>query len=454
MNAKDELLASREFLYGRKWDEDAGALKSIGQGALDGSNDKRLEILNVIRKSSLQDSLFLNELRKFLDATHLDMNAETLPAADSLATELREFARAWRRVCDIPRNLDRAEPGTTFTVFECLKITNQFRNRFAHVPFSSDPLTDLRVSLERLTEMIFSIRPLPCCDLDKGRASVLTGCMVKGKDQWRGAYVFLNRGAEDELLHFGYPARKPDELWAADPFAFVDSSKRTYVLTRLVREDEGSFEYTRFFGEGDAITTNDNLRGLALIAPIEEADYPQQKDVMAVVVPTPQVSEAPSDALPTSVRPAIVVEVSTYAGALQAIRLQEYDRAIPFLRDDVKHRPNYHPAWLKLGFALREKAGRDCAADHNQAFLLLKEAHDAFTRALRHTDVGYQATAYYERSKVSFRLYSMQSPGDWARDAWKDANHAAQLEPEDRYLTWVDFLARNLPVTAQSEVTA
>jgi hypothetical protein len=453
-NATADLLKARECLYGVTWDKIEDVIKSKGQGALDGSNDQRIEILNVVQKSEEEYDSFLFELRAFLSVSEVSLSPDN---SKTFKQELQEFSRAWRRVCDIPSNLDRASTQTVFTVYDCFKTMNVFRNRFAHVPFPFDPLRDLVNSAEDLTELLFSTPPLPSRDIDKdydGRSSALTGCLMRGKDQWRGAVIFTNRNDQVNDLEFGFPARKVSERWKASPFIHVDVSKRSYVLTRLKDIEIGTFEYTRFWAEGDAILTADDPAGLAVIPRPCESDY---RSIVAENagenVEHSHASNSDGEATELLDEPKDVGDskelsplktATTYSEAMAAIRDRSYDAAIPYLREDVRNRPQYHPAWLKLGYALREKAGRD-VSDPSESLKLLDEACSAFTRAMEHIDEGYKATASYDRSKAWLRCYQLSENPDFAMNAWQDALQAAKLDSDYKYQSWIEYLERMLP---------
>ena len=117
LGAETELRKCRENLYGQSYDKNLDQIKSDGQGAFDGSNYRRLEILNVVRKSVLTDSGVLNEIRAFLSATQT--GAEEANNRVSLSTEIDEFSRAWGRVCDVPRPKSGS---SEYTVYECLQL--------------------------------------------------------------------------------------------------------------------------------------------------------------------------------------------------------------------------------------------------------------------------------------------------------------------------------------------
>ena len=55
---------SREFLYGKQWNEIDRSF-STGQGALDGGIDGRIEVLRLIARGDSLDSAFLSKLLEF-----------------------------------------------------------------------------------------------------------------------------------------------------------------------------------------------------------------------------------------------------------------------------------------------------------------------------------------------------------------------------------------------------
>ena len=82
--------------------------------------------------------------------------------------------------------------------------------------------------------------------------------------------------------------------------------------------------------------------------------------------------------------------------AIEAIRSEEFDVAIPFFEELTRERPIYHIGWLRLGYALREKAVRLAHEDLDEAVRLLNRALSALGKAAEHVDPEYQAQALYE----------------------------------------------------------
>ena len=90
--------------------------------------------------------------------------------------------------------------------------------------------------------------------------------------------------------------------------------------------------------------------------------------------------------------------------AIEAIRSDEFDSAIPFFEELTRERPNYHIGWLRLGYARRERAVRLAHDDPTEAVRLLNLALSDLAEAAEHVDPEYQAQALYERSKSAYQL--------------------------------------------------
>ena len=90
--------------------------------------------------------------------------------------------------------------------------------------------------------------------------------------------------------------------------------------------------------------------------------------------------------------------------AIEAIRSEEFDGAIPFFERVTRERPEYHVGWLRLGYARREKAVRIAQDDSREAVRLLKLSLSDLAKAAEHVDPEYQARALYERSKSAYHL--------------------------------------------------
>ncbi len=105
VEAETLYLKVREHLFGVTFDKIDKRLKA-GQGALDGSNDKRIEVLRVIQKADGFTSEFLNRLKLLLewpdgvtDEPGSDSGSENRVAARKASAALLDV---WKRVCDVP----------------------------------------------------------------------------------------------------------------------------------------------------------------------------------------------------------------------------------------------------------------------------------------------------------------------------------------------------------------
>ena len=427
-------LKIRELLYGLKWDENTRSLKSIGLGVFGGSNDKRIQILRLSNGSQTESS-FAESLRQFLTSKGLDQNGDS-----EFQDALLDFRRSWGRVCDAPSDLGKRD----HTVLEVIGFINNFRNKFAHVPFPNDVLDEIFSSLERVTENLFGINPLPSQHEQEGISSALTGGLLSKRTLWPGSHRF-NAKENSTGLFFTFPLVKNTEKWKSGPFAYVDSSKRPYVLTRLTNADSGTFEYTRFLGEANAIVSAEN-EGLEALQPPTEVDYSrletdqssaEMEEEIEIEVDVPSENEPQDSCEPDAI-------ARTFGEAISRIREKDYDAAIPFLRGHVKKHPNYHVGWSRLGFALREKAASLHFDHSSEAILLLEEACAAFSNATRHSDIEYQANAHYEKSKALLRLFELKNDEDAGHKSWENANRAAVLSPDNKFLTWIEHLGRKL----------
>jgi tetratricopeptide (TPR) repeat protein len=195
---------------------------------------------------------------------------------------------------------------------------------------------------------------------------------------------------------------------------------RVYVLTRLIDDAIGTWEYTRFRAEANSVVTRDDPTLLAFL-------------------PLPDIKEyAPEEA-----DEADAEEEMTFQRAIEAIRNEDYDPAISFFANLTTARPNYHIGWLRLGHAKREKAMRTWEEAPDEALGLFHEAIDDLTRAMPHRDASGRAQAHYERSKGYYHLARLQAEDGASRDAaLSDALEATKLDTNPRYRSWLEYLQR------------
>lgn len=273
--------------------------------------------------------------------------------------------------------------------------------------------------------------------------SALVGGLVFNRRTLRGSLVFRSDLDSSDKIRFVHPGRKQKaddvlEDWDSSPFIYIDQMMRPHILTRIKDETVATWEYTRFRAEANALITHDDKVRLVDLPPprMQEYDVAEDKEVAGDVVTVPQ---APTldDGIASAALPA-----QSFEEAIDAMRSEEYDRAIPFFRSLTSKRPNYHIGWLRLGVALREKAVR-LTDDDNDAARYLNEAVEAFTKASGHIDTDYKAEAFYHRSKAHYHLARrMQEDREQRSAAVKDADQACKLSADPEYARWREHLER------------
>lgn len=427
---------AREALFGRAWNDIDRTFKT-SQGALDGSIDRWIDILLLVTKLDQVDDAFLLTLREFLECEAID---------------LRPLVQVWATACDVPSDADR-DDGSKCKVKIALRHLNTFRNRFAHVPFPYDPIDKLADAFERVTEQLFSI----ATESWKPR-SVLCGGIAQGSTLLRGRQQLDFAAQTNGDASFVFPL-SADKAWKpetcdASPFVYIDQMARPYVLTRLKDREHGTWEYTRYRAEANAVLTQDDENLLGRLPEPTESEYPtDEADTDAVVVANDgesveQVGATQQDSAGQTPDSKTPDRAQCFADAIEAIRNEDFDPAILFFEDLVVEKPGYHIGWLRLGHAKREKAARLRLDDPTQAVELLHASIKAFSEATEHRDPEYQATAHYERSKARHRLCGISYAADEADAARADALDACRLSADTRYQTWLDYFERMMPPTA------
>jgi hypothetical protein len=431
-------LRCREYCYGRQWDRLTKQFKS-SQGALQGSIDQWIDILWEVSKVETGEG-FMGALLRLLDAEEI---------------HLGPLVQAWSLACDVPPD-SRKE---TFSVKQAMRHVNTFRNRFAHVPFPHDPLSKIADALEAITEELFSVEPLPWKVFGSGQpSSALVGGLLFNRRTLRGSLVFRSDLEPSDKIRFVHPGRKPKaeevlEDWDSSPFIYIDQMMRPHILTRIKDETVATWEYTRFRAEANALITYDDKLRLADLPPprVQEYDVDEDKEVAGDVVS----AQAPTPVDGVASTP---LAAQTFEEAIDAMRSEEYDRAIPFFRGLTNKRPNYHIGWLRLGVALREKAVRLIDNDE-EAARYLNDAIEAFTKASGHIDTDYKAEAFYHRSKAHYHLARrIHEDREQRSAAARDAEQACKLSADPEYARWQEHLERlgffDLAVPANGSASA
>lgn len=325
-------------------------------------------------------------------------------------------------------------------VKQAMRHINTFRNRFAHVPFPYDPLDKVANALENATEQLFSVAPLPSKHAEKSdelgswRSSPLTGALgIKngvGKFLLRGNTHFPSDTEFEGNLSFVFPCLPPSndyelERWDSSPLMHVDEMMRPYVITRIKEKEEhgsdyiGQLEYIRFRAEANAVIVLRNITIPSGLIPPKPSEYAIEDE---------EVNDAPS----------------TMDEAIQAAREGDFDSAIKFFENLTEEKPSYHIAWLRLGYAKREKAVRMSDDLSERAVNLLKESETALNKAKEHKDREYQARAYYELSKTHFQLAKKIQGREQLHVAFEDAKEACLLSADTKYQSWLEYIQHNI----------
>jgi tetratricopeptide (TPR) repeat protein len=406
------LRRQREFFYGKTWDQVTGSFKSM-QGAGDGTVDQWINIIDEVAKAAEPPGAFLLALKKFLTASAINMGP---------------LLASWAKACDVPSDFRRSGEVEVRTA---MRYVNSFRNRLAHVPFPHDPLEEVADALEAATEQLFAISPLPTCHEKNGESSALTGAFRTGRFFLHGGNMDIVPDASTEEIQFVFPCRKRGdniELWSARSMLHMDAMTRPHILTRLKGHD--LCEYTRFRAEANAVLVQPD-GGIAgrLLEPTR-AEY----------MPDEEAKQPPIELqIPDS--PLSPKRAMSMSDAIEAIRSDDFDSAIPFFEELARERPNYHIGWLRLGYARREKAVRLANGDTTEAIRLLNLALSDLSKAAEHVDPEYQAQALYERSKTAYHLARLFPEFIEDKDSYlKDAEAACSKSDEKRFLTWLEHI--------------
>lgn len=423
LGSGQDFLKLRERCYGITWKSTEGLFEK-GLGALDGSVDKWIEILQMVAVVSIDGSPFLAALRAFLVGPgpgHEEGERE------KYLIDLGPFARAWGRACDVPPNVTAGE----VSVREAFQAINSFRNRFAHVPFPYDQLQEIYRELENCTFRLFEIPPTAASE-----ESPLSGYLANKEAILRGpGYCKIPEcHANMQSENFVWGRQPTPEIWDARPFIFLDKMLRPYLLSRL-KNDAGSWEYIRYLAEANAVYTLLNPELFRYLPMPTEADYPQPIEEERLVT---DVAHSADLVVLTAER-----AVSTREEAFTAMKSRIFPPAVEFFKDETEKRPNYHSAWQRLGYAQREYGVDLMDADREKAEALLRESLNSFTRATAHSEPQFAAEAFYNRSKSHWRLSRLENDKEELARAVTDAEEASRRYYDHRFISWNEFLREN-----------
>lgn len=430
-SAKNIYRKCREHLFGRSWNALSKSFDNY-QGALDGSAVRRLEILNALSNDESTNSPYLASLRTFLRSPSINLS---------------QLILAWARVCEVP---DDVQASGNTQVREAMRHVNVFRNRFAHIPFPYDGLDEIADALEDVTEQLFCSEPRPWQSFpDERLESPLIGAF-QWKDRFlRGSMPFRSPNQVDgiQCVFPAIPKKNIDpEIWNCEPFIFIDSMIRPHILTRLLSQSAGRWEYTRFRAEANSVIQKEEPKWLGLLPVPAEAEYRTAESVNEDNEEVKMVSTLTQNTdttnLPTSLE---VRPVNDFEEALRQIRNEEYEPAIHYFSKLVNIRPEYHVGWLRLGHAQRELAVRIRASDPEKAKELFNESIKSLTNATKHIDPDRIAQALYERSKTHYHWGRFTRDPALLNKALDDVEQAYTINADTTYLSWIDYLKRSVP---------
>lgn len=435
-----DIRAIREKAYGRTWNGTDETM-NVRVGALDGSIDKWIEILEYVSTIENVQSKYLEAVARFLNSQVKSTN-EFNEDSDLIETKPINFQPlylAWSRACDVTQGTPEGETN----VKRALKAVNSFRNRFAHVPFPYDPIQRIYRALEQCTEEMFSAPSAA----DNTRGS-LSGAIAFRQSMIRGSNTLENTVTETNCAPtfvYELDGNSQPELWPAKSFVHFDGMMHPYVLTRL-KDEAGLWEYTRYLAEVSAvITRSDDSFFLDFPIP-DEAEYAEpaveEGGDSSLESEKGHSSTSPNDTEEKVGRPVYDMGEANFA-----IRRRDFQPAIEYLESRVAANSHYHVGWLKLGQAKRELAvdlwheSEESSPDSLEHVReLLIDSIAAFKRASQHVERKYQAEALYNKSKSHYRLAQIDSDPEQLYEAIDNAEYASESYPEAKHESWIEYL--------------
>ena len=409
-------LRCRELQHGRRWSDSTRSFEH-SQGALDGSMNRRIDILWEIGSRAASASPFLSSLRAFLLERAID---------------LRDLTREWSSVCEVPADARRAD---RFTVREALRHVNTLRNRFAHVPFPYDRLEGLAQSLQGVTEQLMTVAPAPWEHPKTGVQNPLTGALgCRGRTLVGSLHKADSTvGAKEFVFIFGHRRSDSAERWPGHLFVHVDSLFRPYLLTRLIADATSTCEYTRFRAEANAVITIEDAGWEALLPRPQEADYSEPERGTTVAPRSDPLPRQPVGPSPTI--------AMTLAEATRLTQNEDFERAIPLLEQIVLAEPDNAAVWHTLGYAEREYAMRTRTREPEVAKAYFLRSIERLTKALSmETADDRRADALLARSRARFQYARVAGDDQQLRGAMQDAEQAYAANPDTKYESWLEFV--------------
>lgn len=426
-------LAVREEFWGVRFDRVRGEFSSQDEGALHGKMERWLRILKQVEQISSPKSRFLKSLQQALRHKTVDVT---------------RFLSLWEQVCTPRRTTDPK----ACNLIELCQLMNTFRNRLAHVPFPPKPIANLAAELESLTLDAWGSGMLPDgteipAAHNSGKGGWLCGGFAGERILVRG---FHTDDHDSDALEFVYlPSamdRDQTERFDASPFVYFDDMHEPHVLTRLLHEEDGRIEYTRFQAEAQPIVESRSPDLGNSIPRPSRAEYPALETELQSEPALPAVAKD-GTGLPRTTAPAARSPIDGLRPIERAKWYQQneqYDRAIEEYEKVVKDQPNYHIAWGRLAIALRERAARRPPSERDKALMDLDQSLQCLKHAANHISPDYRAEVSYYRSKSLWRKWSLtgRSDPELLKEAVSAANEAARQLSADFILSWCDLLRR------------
>lgn len=427
-------LSVREELWGMHFDRLRGEFVSQDQGALHGKMERWLSILRHVEQLDSTNTPFLSALRTSLRHKTVDV---------------QRFLGMWERVCP-PRQVP--DP-VRCRLIDLFPLLNTFRNRLAHVPFPPTPISELANELEALTVAAW----------DRGTledGSEIPEAHNSGKGGWLcGSFAgegILVRGSQADrhdckAVEFVYlPSavdKKKTERLDAAPFLHFGEMHEPHVLTRLLHEEDGRIEYTRFQAERQPIAEHRCVNLSERIPRPTRAEYATAESDAPNEAPTPT-PRRESDPVPTSttgtVQKSTIDQLPPTERAKWYMQNEQFDRAIEEYEMIVKERPIYHIGWGRLAIALRERAARRPPTQLAEALRDLDRSLGCLEQAAKHRSPDYKAEVAYYRSKSLWRKWHLtgRSDAETLRLAVESAIEAARNLSSDFILSWCDYVSK------------
>jgi hypothetical protein len=433
-------LSVREELWGLRFDHIENDMAQQEAGAMAGKMDKWLRVLQHAEQLAAPTSKFLTQLQRALRFKTVDVS---------------RFLTQWGRVCATP---DIASPSEC-KMIEFIGLMNSFRNRLAHVPFPHQPIVDLAAEIESLTISAWSAgkdadgMEIPEAT-NPGKGGWLCGGFARPGTLVRGAQYEGDGQQGVEFVYQCGSGRENIERFDARPFIHFDDMHNPHVFTRLMDEEDGLIEYTRFQAEAQPIAEAVAIALHEVLPKPKRSDYPSGS-AGEVAPPTerPDVparaeSEVKAENGAALASPIALSQPPSGLGQMERakwyMKNEQFDEAIEIYQEIVCDDPTYHVAWARMGIALRERAARRQRTEVVEALDDVERSLMCLSEAAHHVSPDYRAEVKFNRSKSLFRKWVLTNRLDLAvlREAVVEAEEAARQINADYIIDWCDRVTK------------